>query len=73
MSEEKPYFHAAPVRGVTYVFANLEYPRDRPPETITVDGITWRRERPECFGSYGDVPFNEGCDECTHIGDCRNG
>lgn len=41
MSEQRPYYHVAPVLNVPTVFASLEYPRDSPPRRITIDDVTW--------------------------------
>ncbi len=36
--------HKAPVAGVLTVFASIEYPADEPPDSITIDGVTYMRE-----------------------------
>jgi hypothetical protein len=44
------YDHKAPVAGILTVFASIEYPADEPPDSITIDGVTYVRE-----GVDGDV------------------
>lgn len=43
-SEYREYDHTAPVVGVPTVFANVEYPRDEPPEVIEIAGTRYIRE-----------------------------
>lgn len=38
-----PISHHAPVRGRTFTFANVEYPTEKPPMEIKIDGMIWRR------------------------------
>lgn len=33
---ESPYYHCAPVSGRMTIFANVEYPRDNPPDAIRI-------------------------------------
>lgn len=36
--------HKAPVAGILTVFASIEYPAGEPPDSITIDGVTYMRE-----------------------------
>ena len=41
MTEEKTarlFWHVAPVLGVPTIFASVEYPRDKPPTELVIDG-----------------------------------
>lgn len=44
MTDYREYDHKAPVAGILTVFASIEYPADEPPESITIDGVTYMRE-----------------------------
>lgn len=44
MTDYREYDHKAPVAGILTVFASIEYPADEPPDSITIDGVTYMRE-----------------------------
>lgn len=41
--QSRQFYHVAPVLGKPTVFASIEYPRDKPPAELVIDGIVWRR------------------------------
>ncbi len=44
MSNGRVVWHKAPVMGVRWLFASLEWPEDEAPEAFDVDGHTYVRE-----------------------------